>query len=325
MHQRRIGSQQVGAIGLGCMSFAGFYGPTEEAESHACLSAAVAHGMTHLDTALIYGMGRSEEIVGRWLAQSKAKVHLATKGGIVTQPTRGFDNSPERLRDMLEGSLRRLGVDHVDLYYIHRREPERPIEDVMETLVRFKEEGKIGGIGFSEIAPSSLRRAHTVHPVTAVQSEYSLWTRQPELGMLQACAELGVSFVAFSPIARGMLSQTAPVPAEFGPQDFRTSNPRFTEPSFSANLAHFDRLREFSSCRGWTLPALGMAWLLQRGPHVIPIPGTRSATHLAELAAGARITLTPEDMTEIERIMPLGFAHGARYSDAQQVGVERYC
>ena len=327
MRQRQLGPM-VGAVGLGCWSFAGSYGPTDEAESHATLAAALDLGIDFLDTSNVYGAGVSERVIGSFIKDHPGRFTIATKGGIFRDPdtnVRGFNNSPEHLRAALESSLKNLGVDHVALYYIHRRERERPIEDVMETLVRFKEEGKIGGIGFSEIAPYSLRRAHAVHPVMAVQSEYSLWTRGPELGVIQACRELGTAFVPFSPLGRGMFAATPPDPANFHDGDFRLNNPRFAEPHFSANLKALEPFREFASARGTTPAALAMAWVLAQGDHLIPIPGTRTVEHLKDDAAGAELNLSAEDMAEIDRILPLGFAHGDRYSDAQWIGPERYC
>jgi len=330
MHKRRLGQDgpMVGAVGLGCMSFAGAYGATDEATSHRTLAEAIDLGIDFLDTADVYGNGLCEEILGRFLKGRRQQFKIATKCGIKRDPqtnARSFDNSPGHIAEAIEGSLRRLATDHVDLYYIHRRDPRIAIEDVMAELVRLKEQGKIGGIGFSEIAPASLRRAHAVHPVMAVQSEYSLWTRLPELGMLETCSELGTAFVPFSPVCRGMLGATSPDPANLAASDFRKNNPRFQEPNFSANKTHFDRLRRYAADKGTTAMALGIAWLLTRGDHLIPIPGTRSASHLADCAAGAELALTAGDLAEIEQIMPCGFAHGDRYSEAQNIGPERYC
>jgi len=327
MKQRALGRNGplVGAVGLGCMSFAGAYGPADRRESLAVLKRALDLGVTHLDTAIIYGNGLSEEIIGEFIRDHPGRFTIATKAGIRTQPTRHFDNKPGYLREALEGSLKRLGVDHVELFYLHRRDQEVPIEDAMETLVRFKEEGKIGGIGLSEIAPSTLERACAVHPVMAVQNEYSLWTRQPELGLIQACERLGVAFVPFSPVGRGIFSDAPVDPSTFGETDFRKANPRFMEPNFSANARFVDRFRAFAQERGWSVPALAIAWTLHRGDHLIPIPGTRTVRHLEQDAAAADIVLTAEDMAAIERILPAGFAHGPRYSEAQAVGPESYC
>lgn len=330
MQQRQLGANgpEVGAIGLGCMSFAGFYGPTDMAEAHRTLARSLDLGVTHLDTALIYGNGLSEEWIGAFLKDNpgaRERFVIATKGGIRTKPVRAFDNSEAYLRECLEGSLKRLGVDHVALYYVHRRDPSIPIEEVAGTLARFKQEGKIGAIGFSEISPASLERAASVHPVAAVQSEYSLWTRLPELGMIQACARLGTAFVAFSPVARGMFGATPLDPAEFGESDFRRTNPRFEEPNFGFNEARVAKFRAYAADHGWTPASLANAWTLHRGDHIIPIPGTRTPDHLADDAAGAAIKLSVEQMAEIEAILPVGFAHGDRYSDKQSIGPERYC
>ena len=329
MQHRTLGADGplVSAIGLGCMSFAGFYGEADEETSFATLDAARAAGIDFLDTANVYGAGRSETIIGRWLAANPdARVTIATKGGIRrVDGKRSFDNSRDHLRAELEASLERLGVDRVALYYVHRREAERSIEEVTETLAAFREEGLIGGFGFSEIAPSSLRRAHAVHPVTAVQSEYSLWSREPELGMIQACLELGVAFVPFSPLARGMFSEKPLDVEAFGKGDFRRGTPRFTEPNLAANRAKLDEFRALAADLGHAVPALAMAWVLAQGPHVIPIPGTRSPEHLRQWAGAAEITLDAETLARIDAVLPPGWAHGPRYTDAQRVGVESYC
>jgi aryl-alcohol dehydrogenase-like predicted oxidoreductase len=225
----------------------------------------------------------------------------------------------------LEGSLQRLGVDFVDLYYVHRRDQTIPIEDVAGTLARFKEEGKIGGVGFSEISPASLTRAAAVHPIMAVQSEYSLWTRLPELGMLQECARQGAAFVAFSPVARGMFAEIMPDPADFPDGDFRKNNPRFLGANFEHNARLIGGFNDWARSRGWSPAAVALAWILHQGDHIIPIPGTRSPEHLLEDAAGADIDLSAGDLAEIEALLPVGFAHGDRYNDAQNKGPERYC
>lgn len=317
----------VGPIGLGCWSFAGAYGPTSEAESHATLARALELGVDFWDTADVYGHGVSEEVIGRFLKARPSQVVIASKGGIKRRPgstERTFDNSSGYLREALEGSLRRLGRDHVDLYYIHRRDQTRPVEEVMETLVRFKTEGKIGGIGFSEIAPATLRRAHAVHPVMAAQSEYSLWSRLPDLGMVQACRELGVAFVPFSPLGRGFLTGTVTNTAGFGAGDFRKASPRFLEPNFSANKAALAPFLALADRNGITPGRLALAWVLARGLHCIPIPGTRSVAHLDDCAGAAHVELSSALLSEIERALPAGFAHGDRYSEEQWVGAERY-
>ncbi|WP_102225037.1 aldo/keto reductase [Acidimangrovimonas sediminis] len=326
MKKRKLGAQgpEVSAIGLGCMSFAGFFGATDEAASLRCLDAAHEAGIDVLDTSNIYGMGLSESVIGTWRKRTSKDAVIATKGGIVPGPPRHFDNSEAHLRAELEGSLKRLGRDHVELYYIHRRDQSIPIEDVVGTLSRLIEDGKIGGYGLSEVAPSTLRRAHAVHPCTAVQNEYSLWSRLPELGLIDACAALGVAFVPFSPLARGMFGDVAPDPSTFADKDFRKSNPRFTEPNFGYNAAAIAPFRDFARERGWSVSTAALAWVLSRGDHLIPIPGTRTAEHLAEWARADEIVLSDDDMAEIARLLPAGFAHGDRYSDAQAVGPERY-
>jgi aryl-alcohol dehydrogenase-like predicted oxidoreductase len=327
MQQRKLGKDgpSIGAIGLGCMSFAGAYGKIEEAEAHRTLAAALDLGVTHLDTALIYGNGVSESYIGSFIKDHPNRFTIATKGGIVTGPPRRFDNTEASLREQLEGSLKRLGVDHVDLYYVHRRQQDIPIEDVMGTLMKFRDEGKIGGIGLSEIAPYTLRRAAAVHPVMAVQNEYSLWTRLPELGLLQACAELGTTFVAFSSVGRGVFTNAVPEIGKLSEKDFRRSNPRFIEPNWSANKAIVSKFNAYANSQGMSPATMANAWVLRKGEHVIAIPGTRSPEHLAENAAAADTVLTDAQLAEIDRLLPVGFAYGDRYSDGQSVGPERYC
>ncbi|MEM8687304.1 MAG: aldo/keto reductase [Pseudomonadota bacterium] len=328
MKQRQLGQggPMVSALGLGCWSFAGAYGPTTQEESHETLDKCLELGIDFLDTANVYR--GSEKVIGNYIASRPGAFKIATKGGITRDPDtneRIFNNRPEHLRQVLETSLSDLGVEHVELYYIHRREEAVPIEDVMGTLLRFKEEGKIGGIGFSEISPASLRRAHAVHPVMAVQNEYSLWSRMPDLGLIQACRELGVTFVPFSPLGRGMLTSRALDPSTFPDGDFRKNNPRFLEPNFSHNTKALEPFKTFAAEIGATPAELAIAWCLARGEHLIPIPGTRSQTNLEDCARGASRQLGADEMAEIERILPVGFAHGDRYSVAQLPGAERYC
>lgn len=330
MNKRKLlkNGRTVSEVGLGCMSFAGFYGPTTEEEAHETLTAALDLGIDFLDTANVYGMGVSESMIGSFLKGDDTKFAIATKVGICRDPDTGrrhYDNKPSHLRDELEKSLTRLGLDRVDLYYIHRRDPEIAIEEVTGALLDLKAEGKIAGIGFSEISPASLRRACAVGPVDAVQSEYSLWTRLPELGMIQACADLGVAFVPFSPVGRGMFGSKAPDPGQFAETDFRRDNPRFVEPNFSLNARAFEPFKTFARDQGTTPIALAIAWCLARGDHLIPIPGTRSAAHLADCAAGSAFRMTDEIMAEIARILPVGWAHGDRYTRQQWIGPEGYC
>jgi aryl-alcohol dehydrogenase-like predicted oxidoreductase len=318
MQQRQFGRHgpRVGAMGFGAMSFGGFYGPTTEAESQAALAACLDTGTTHWDTANVYGPEISELVLGRFFkanAGTRAQVHLATKGSItrdMTTNTRTFDNSPGHLRTALEASLKRLGVDYVDVYYIHRRDPRQSIEEVMATLLTFKAEGKIRGIGLSEIAPATLRRAAAVGPVDAVQ--------------IQACAEVGAAFVPFSPLGRGIFTGTVRSIEGFGKADFRRGNPRFVEPNFSANLKALEALTTFAKVRGVTPGQVSLAWVLAQGPHLIPIPGTRYARNVIENAGSAELALSAADLVDLARLLPAGFAHGDRYTAEQWIGPERY-
>ena len=328
MQTRRLGRHgpEVSAVSFGAMSFAGFYGPTVRDESFATLDAVWDMGIDFLDTSNIYGPHISEQTIGAWQADRGQRFKIATKGGIVIGAPRGtVDNSESYLRGELDGSLTRLGVDRVELYYIHRRDWSIPIERVTETLMKLKDERLIGAIGFSEIAPQSLRLAHTVGHVDAVQSEYSLWTRLPELGMIRACAELGTAFVPFSPLGRGILSDTDLDPATFGGKDIRASNPRFLGRNFRQNMDHVRALRAFAGARGWTTAAAAIAWTLQQGDHLIPIPATRTAAHLKEWKGADEIVFSADDRAELDRILPAGWAMGDRYSYQQLIGIERYC
>lgn len=333
MQKRNLGADgpAVSAIGIGAMSFAGVYGSTTEPAAHALLTTALDLGIDHIDTSNIYGMGLSEHMIGSFLArQGRAKhdlFRLATKGGITRDPTTGariFDNSRAHLTAELDGSLTRLGVDCVDLYYIHRRDPRIEIEEVTQTLAGFQRAGKIRAIGFSEIAPSSLRRAAAVHPVAAVQSEYSLATRAPDLGLVQTCAALGTALIAFSPVCRGLLTDHPPSRDTIAASDFLRSAPRFTAQNLALNQSLVANLKPLAADLGTTTAGLAIAWLLTRDPGVIPIPGTRSPEHLRDLAAGTTLHLTPADLARIEDILPVGWAHGDRYSDTQWIGPERY-
>ena len=331
MQRRKLGANgpEVGAVGYGAMSFTNFYGPATEAGSHAILDACLELGIDHIDTSNVYGMGRSEQFIGSWLAKrgGACPFTIATKAGIMRREdgSRGFDNGRAHLESELDGSLKRLGVEAVDLFYIHRRDPSIPVEEVAGTLAGFIEAGKIRSFGFSEIAPSTLRRAAAIHPVAAVQSEYSLSVRSPEMGLVQACAELGTSLVAFSPVGRAILTDTPPDAAKVAEIDFLKVNPRFIGENLTANLTITDRFRHLAADMGVPAASLAIAWLLHVGEHIIPIPGTRSVEHLREVARGAEISLTAEDLARIETVLPIGWAHGDRYSQAQWVGPERYC
>jgi aryl-alcohol dehydrogenase-like predicted oxidoreductase len=319
---RKLGAKGplVSDIAFGAMSFGGIFGATDEAESLACLDAMLDVGINFIDTANIYGMGISETIIGKWLATRRPDVVIATKASYVADPERRIDNSEGHLRSELEASLRRLGRDHVELFYIHRREHRRPLDEVIGTMVRLIEEGKIGGYGLSEIAPYTLRAAHAIHPCMAVQNEYSLWTRQAELGVIQECERLGVAFIPFSPLARGMLGEVA---LDQPTDGFRGSNPRFMDSNFAANTAKIQVFRDWCRARGWNTSAVALQWVLSQGEHLIPIPGTRRAANLR--AWMQDIHLTADDLAQIETILPVGFAEGDRYGDHQLMSIERYC
>lgn len=318
-------------VGIGAMSFSNFYGPTNEQASHAILDAAVEAGVNHIDTANVYGMGTSETVIGTYLKanpSAKDHFHIATKGAITRNPNGAgniIDNSAAHLEAELEGSLKRLGVEAVDLFYVHRRDAAVPIEDVTETLAGLVRSGKAKAIGFSEIAPTSLRRAHAVHPVAAVQSEYSLSTRFPDLGLVQTCEELGVAMVAFSPVGRSFLTDTPLSYAAAQDLPFLAGNPRFMEPNYSANIAAVAPFQALAVQMGMSTAGLAIAWLLSRGEHVIPIPGTRSLAHFGQLLEAATRPLSDADLQAIDDVLPVGWAHGDRYSAAQWGGPEKYC
>ncbi len=327
MKQRELGrgGPIVSAVGLGCLSFGGIFGDTTDEASLRCLDAAWDAGITLYDTANIYGMGRSETVLGQWLTTRRHAAVVATKAGIVGGPNRRIDNSAAYLRRELEGSLRRLGTDHVALFYIHRHDQKTPIEEVAGTLSRFVEEGKIDGYGMSEIAPGTLRRADAIYPCRAVQNEYSLWTRQPDLGLIQTCAELGTAFVPFSPLARGAFGREIVDPNTLPKTEFRRQIPRFQGIDWPLNKTKIEDFRDYAADRGIAPPALALAWVLDQGPHLLPIPGTRTADHLADWAGASDVMLTPEDRAQIARILPVGWAYGDRYNDDQAGTVERYC
>ncbi|PCH93585.1 MAG: aldo/keto reductase [Rhodobacteraceae bacterium] len=327
MKQRKLGKNgiDISALGLGCMSFAGFFGPTDEPTSHACLDAARDIGINHLDTSDIYGMGVSETMVGTYLAKNPNAFKIATKCGIRIKPIRCFDNSEAYIRDCFEASTKRLGVDYFDLYYVHRREADRPIEEVAETMGKLIDEGKIGAWGLSEVAPATIRRAHAVTPLGAVQNEYSLWTRLPELGVIQTCEKLGITFVPFSPVGRGVFTQSYPDMDTVAPTEFRRNVPRFQEPNYSYNKALIDPFKAYCSAMGWTVSATVLAWILDQNDTMVPIPATRTAEHLLEWKQATEITFSEADRAEIDRLLPVGFAYGDRYSDANWVGPEKYC
>ena len=327
MEMRRLGSfgPLVSSVSLGAMGISGTYGPSNEAETKRLMSRAVELGVNHIDTSDIYGMGLSEELIGRFLKETKARVVIATKAGIrfiAATGERRIDNSPTYLRSALECSLRRLGRDHVELFYINRRDAGRPIEEIMETMLQLKREGKIGAIGLSEVSPETLRAASKVYRVAAVQSEFSLWTREAERRLIETCADLGTAFVAFSPLGRGMLTGTALDPEQFAPGDFRRANPRFQEPAYSKNKAAIEAFKLICTRLGKPAATVALAWVLGAGGHVVAIPGTRKTEHLESNVAAAGFRLSREQREEIAAAFPEGFPWGARFSDSQGVGVE---
>ncbi len=331
MQVRALGrnGRSVSAIGIGGMSFCDVYGATNQDESHALLHAALELGVDHIDTSNVYGRGRSENVIGAFLRgfNGPNPFAIATKAGIVRgagPDEKRFENSRAHLEAELDASLLRLGVERVDLFYVHRRDQTIPIEDVTETLAGFVRAGKIAAFGYSEIAPSSLRRACVVHPVAAVQSEYSLATRTPEVGLVQGCEDLGAALVAFSPVGRGLLTDLPPTLERAAGSSLLRTMPRFNEDNLAANLRQTDAFRAVAVELGVSAASLAIAWLLRQGPHVIPIPGTRSVQHLRELAAGANLTLSKTDLALVETVLPSGWAHGDRYSEAQWEGPERY-
>ena len=318
----------VSQFGIGAMSFAGIYGDATEADSHAVLDACHAAGVSHIDTSNVYGAGRSEEIIGTWFAQNKGardKMLLATKAGITGQPDRRFNNDHDYMADCLDASLARMGVHHVDLFYAHRYDISHSPEELGGTLKALLDSGKTRAVGLSEVAPATLRRVASECPIAAVQSEYSLSTRAPELGLIQTCAELDVTLVAFSPVGRAFLTDS-PFSYERGQSmAFTKNNPRFMQPNYAANIAATDRFRALAVDMGYPAAALAIAWVMAQSPHVLPIPGTKNVDHLAELILGTQITLSASDIAQIEAVLPVGWAHGDRYSTVQWEGPERYC
>jgi len=321
------GGPTVSVVGYGAMSFSDFYGPATDEGSKAILDACVDLGITHIDSANAYGNGRSETVIGEWLKArgGTAPFTIATKVGITRDPERRLKNDPEHMQEALDASLTRLGVEAIDLYYVHRRDTRFEIEEVTHTMAGFVKAGKVKAIGFSEIAPSSLRRAHAVHPVAAIQSEYSLASRAPELGLVQASAEIGASLVAFSPVGRGLLTDRPHQADAIQSMNWMKVNPRFVEPNLSANLEYNAKFCALALDMGVAAATLAMAWLTHQGNHVLPIPGTRSLDHLKEVAAGGGLDLDAEDLARIEAVLPVGWAHGDRYSVNQWNGPERFC
>jgi aryl-alcohol dehydrogenase-like predicted oxidoreductase len=329
MNTRRLGKNgpTVSALGLGCMGMSEFYGPGDEQESMATLERALELGITFFDTADMYGPHTNEELLGRFLRGRRERVVLATKFGVVRDPgnpgIRGINGRPEYVRSACEASLRRLGVETIDLYYQHRVDPGTPIEETVGAMARLVEEGKVRYLGLSEAAPETLRRACGVHPISALQTEYSLWSRDPEDGILQACRELGVGFVAYSPLGRGFLTGQIKRFEDLAADDFRRHSPRFQGENFQKNLDLVRGIEEIAAAKGCTPAQLALAWVLAQGEDVVPIPGTKRRKYLEENVGAVDVTLTPEDLRRIDELAPRGAAAGTRYPEAAMSSVNR--
>ena len=321
MRTRRLGRKGpvVSAMGLGCMGMSEFYGPRDEAESIATIHRAIDLGVNFLDTADVYGPFANEELVGRAIRARRNEVFLATKFGILRSADpnyRGICGRPEYVRSACEASLKRLGVDVIDLYYQHRMDPEVPVEETVGAMALLVKEGKVRYLGLSEAGPNTLRRAFAVHPITALQSEYSLWTRDHEEESLPACRELGIGYVAYSPLGRGFLTGKITKLEDLSEDDFRRTNPRFQEENLRKNLALAKAVGEMAKEKGCTAAQLALAWVLARGEDIIPIPGTKRRKWLEENIAALEVTLSAEDRSRLEAIAPKGVAAGERYGEA---------
>jgi aryl-alcohol dehydrogenase-like predicted oxidoreductase len=327
MKKRRLADLEVSALGLGCMGMSAFYGATDEQESLATIRRALELGIDFLDTAQIYGPLTNEELVGKAVRGHRDEYVIATKfqrrlddtvaGDISTLG--GPDSSPENVKKTLEGSLQRLGTDHVDLYYQHRVDPKVEIEETVGAMAELVEEGKVLHLGLSEAAPETIRRAHAVHPITALQTEYSVFARQPEPDILPTCRELGIGFVAYSPLGRGFLSGRFDSPEELDENDFRRTQPRFQGENLEANKRIVSKLREIAEEKDVTPAQLALAWVLAQGDDIVPIPGTKRRSYLEENAAAADIELTDDDLTRINDELPE--VAGERYEETGMAAV----
>lgn len=320
MEQRKLGRQglAVPAVGLGCMGMSEFYVGADEAESIATIHRALELGVTFLDTADMYGPFKNEELVGRAIRDRRDRVTLATKFGNQRLPdgTSRVNGRPEYVRAACDASLGRLGVDHVDLYYQHRVDPTVPIEDTVGAMAELVKAGKVRYLGLSEAAPATIRRAHAVHPISALQTEYSLWSRDPEDELLGTVRALGIGFVAYSPLGRGFLTGRFRAPEDLPEGDYRRNSPRFQGDNFRKNLELVDRIRSMAAERGVKPSQLALAWVLAQGQDIVPIPGTTTRAHLEENVAAAQIVLGPEDLARIDAVAPKGVAAGERYPAA---------
>ncbi|TMJ96883.1 MAG: aldo/keto reductase [Actinobacteria bacterium] len=324
MKQRKLGTQGlvVSELGLGCMGMSEFYGSSDESEALETIHRALELGITLLDTADIYGMGANERLVGEAIAGRRDQVVLATKFAIVRSDdgSRSIRGDAAYVRRACDASLERLGTDHIDLYYQHRVDADTPIEETVGAMAELVEAGKVRYLGLSEAGPETIRRAHTVHPISALQSEYSLWTRDPEQAALPTTRELGIGFVAYSPLGRGFLSGRIQSPEDLDEADFRRTTPRFQGENFQRNLDLVERVREIAEEKGITPSQLALAWVLSRGEDVVPIPGTKRRTYLEENVAATKIDLTEGDLHRLEEAFPVGAAAGDRYADMSVIG-----